>query len=269
MHAANINYCNYLIPKLLTKKKLDLFFKANIIAHSDDSAGRFEANNKDSLVYGIRCYEAILALCNHNLSLKKCNLSKVYFEFLSILYIKSRLVPLVGKFISNLDYEPSDKGPCSDLSSSVSLSISLISMGGSFEEAFLKKWLYSKMVLDIYKMPTKKHLLPQLGGIPCSHVFFDLIAGTKSDLLRLYTNDPDDVALQLVMASYSQSEKDDYNIPELTMKPYIKMTPKLKEQKSKLNEFLSPLTDEIEKVRPGCLQDFFKFSCYVKRKTLH
>jgi len=232
---------NYLIPKILGRKKMSMYFKANINAHSDDSAGRFESNNEESLIEGIKLYEIMLALCNHNLSLKKCNLSKLYFEFLSILYLKGKLVPLVGKFISNIEFNPSDKGPSQDLIKGITESIEILSMGGSFEEAFLKKWLYGKMVLDFYKIKTRTDILPQLFGIPCSHPFLDLVVGSKSDLLRLHAKNKYSVSHQLFISANSSDVKDDINLSSLTMKPIIRVAPELKKQEESLKTLLSPI----------------------------
>jgi hypothetical protein len=246
MHAANITFANELINELLLEEEMEPSFKCSIVAHSDDSGGKFEASNNKVLNKGISYYEVMLKMCNHNLSLKKCNLSRKYFEFLSILYINKRLLPLISKTIANLQLEPTDKGPPQELIDCISKSIEIVSIGGTFSEAYFKKILKADSVCDFYKIPKDINLPPQALGYPCSHPLLDLLAGSNSDLIRLYRKDPTSLMNLLSMMKLTSLEMSEQGIPCLYYRLHIREQNFIKKQRTKLHYSLSEINTKLE-----------------------
>jgi len=123
-----------------------------------------------------------------------------------------------------------------------------VAMGGSFEEAFLKKWLYCSLVRDLYKLDLNSELIPQIGGTPSCHAFWDLVLGTKSDLLRLYMTNPKSTLNQLFLLSLSRCVKDDFSVPALAMRPEIRVKQDLLDQRDRLSRFIDPIIKKIGEI---------------------
>lgn len=101
-------------------------------AHSDDSGGYFMVRTKKQLKQLLSRYEIILRMCNHNLSVKKCNVSKHYFELLSVFYLYDTLLPMLPKFFYDFHIEPTTRGYALDIKIAYSKVLSLISNGATF-----------------------------------------------------------------------------------------------------------------------------------------
>nr|APG79283.1 RNA-dependent RNA polymerase [Beihai sesarmid crab virus 5] len=154
-------------------------------AHSDDSAGKSYHQNKKSIDDTVTTYEWLLKGANHMLSTKKCQINEnVYFEFLSILYLKDRLLPLIPKFSSSLSFTPTDKGYSADVTTSISQSIELMSYGGTFEESFLITKLSERFITRFYGLiPTYDRPYQFLGGID-SHPLELVLAGANCEIIK-------------------------------------------------------------------------------------
>jgi hypothetical protein len=176
------------------------FEKYNIItallldAHSDDSQGtlNIEKNNnikidevaKNTLSY----YQHLQKANNHLMSIKKCNISQNYLEFLSVLYLNSELLPLLPKFLGNFSANFSGKGISQDFRSVISKSIELQMNGESHASCYKIQIILSNFYRNFYRV---KHdtTLPALGGFANSWPPFYIYFGSCVDEVRLsYTN---------------------------------------------------------------------------------
>jgi hypothetical protein len=158
----------------------------DMFAHSDDSAGRLTMlkdetfDTKNELKYVIGKYEFIQKTCNHLMSTKKCNISKRYFELLSILYMNDELLPLLSKFNSNTTLVFSGKGMSSDFKQIISKSIELQSNGATACQAYKQQLIMSNMYRNFYRVRMDL-LLPALGGFVDTWPTLYLYAGAACD----------------------------------------------------------------------------------------
>nr|QLF99168.1 RNA-dependent RNA polymerase [Halophytophthora RNA virus 1] len=155
--------------------------------HSDDSVVSSYHEDRKSVELSAKLYDWLLKGANHMLSVKKSQLNDdVYLEFLSTLYVMDRFLPVFPKFVSTLPFKPSDRGLMSDVSFSVSQAIELMTIGGSFEEAYLLMKTTDNAVRRIYNIPAIEGLPPQLFGDVDAHPVELLVSGSNADLYNFY-----------------------------------------------------------------------------------
>jgi len=193
MHALNqIDATRRVCDNINAKYNVGLTFYMD--AHSDDSGGYMTMNNvkdKDMIMAeAVRQYEYWLRQVNHMLSVKKCVISETYFELLSILYVNNKLLPVVPKFFSSLDFKPTMEGFSADVSQSYSKCIELVSMGATFSEAYYIMRQYSEMVVHFYNLERKSDRPVNCFGGAFAHPLLVLLVGSLSDNCRLYKVDP-------------------------------------------------------------------------------
>jgi len=263
---------NDLAPKCLKELNLDPNVHIHILNHSDDAGGTCESQTLESLLPTLEIYEVGQSLANHNLSNKKSVIIQqetklstksgpVYFEFLSVLYINGRLLPLTTKFMSNLEFEPSLKGLPSDLMKAVNKGLEIIFQGGSFKEAFLKKFLYSSLVCGIYKIKPNGNYPIQLGGFPMSHPLMDMISGSCADVIRLYKCDKERLLKMIHILHFSQTEIIVDKIPFLTTKTYLIENDKVSDLHESLATLLKPLLEVFDMTQPNVLNLLVMSGC--------
>jgi len=160
--------------------------------HSDDSVVSSYHESKDSVAMTVKVYDWMLKSANHMLSVKKSQVNyNVYLEFLSILYMFDRFLPVYPKFISSIPFKPTDQGFASDSSFAVSQAIEMLSNGGTHEEAYLIMKTTSRFISGVYNLPIIKGMPPQLFGELDSHPVELLHAGANADIYRMFLNNPD------------------------------------------------------------------------------
>jgi hypothetical protein len=166
-------------------------------AHSDDSAGscnieldktehkKAETIAKDALSY----YQHLQKTCNHLMSIKKCNISRQYFELLSILYINNELIPLLPKFLGNFSAVFTGKGISQDFRQVISKSIELQSNGESHASAYRAQIILYNFYRNFYRVD-QDLTLPSLGGSANSWPPLYMYFGSAIDEVRLSYTDP-------------------------------------------------------------------------------
>jgi hypothetical protein len=188
MHVANQLFASEVILKYCLSNKMGLCI-LEMKAHSDDSAGFCFHEDQKSIKPAVLIYDWLLKSNNHMLSVKKSQVNlNVYFEFLSTLYLKDQLLPVIPKFMGTLPFSATDKGYQADMAFAVSQSIEMCQYGATFEESFIIMKLAERYIQRIYnfgkiEMDTPYHYT---GGID-AHPIELLIAGSDSELLKHYT----------------------------------------------------------------------------------
>jgi len=191
MHAANQLVASECIRNSCLTHNLGLVVM-DPKCHSDDSVVTSYHENPVSVETTVKLYDWFLKGANHMLSVKKSQINKnVYLEFLSILYLFDRFLPVYPKFISSIPFKPTDMGLPSDVSFAVSQSIELMSNGGTHEECYLIMKTTARYVRQLYNLNKETDLPHQLFGEVDSHPIELLFAGSKADLLRWYLYKPD------------------------------------------------------------------------------
>jgi hypothetical protein len=198
-HAACQIYATEKITEHIWQKhKVMTVFKMN--AHSDDSGGYIlipkKSDNSDNynekivLSEMLSLYEVMLKYGNMMLSTKKCVVSKIYFELLSILYVHDRLLPMVPKFFGNISMKPTMAGYTQDISQGYSKTIEVLQNGATFSEAYLLMRAFSTIYRNFYHLKNVDSDRPIscYGGL-YSHPLIVLLTGAKSDNIRLYKHD--------------------------------------------------------------------------------
>jgi hypothetical protein len=191
MHSANQMVATEVIRNVCLKENLGLVM-INAKCHSDDSVVSSYHEEDKSVKPSLMLYDWLLKSANHMLSVKKSQVNEdTYLEFLSILYLFNRFLPVVPKFVSSIPFKPSDKGYSSDISFAITQAIEMLSQGGNLEESFLILKLTERFIQKVYNM---KHLEDQpfnfLGGID-SHPIELLLAGGMADLTRFLIFQPE------------------------------------------------------------------------------
>jgi hypothetical protein len=160
--------------------------------HSDDSVVSSYHESKDSVEMTVKVYDWMLKSANHMLSVKKSQVNyNVYLEFLSILYMFDRFLPVYPKFISSIPFKPTDQGFAADSAFAISQAIEMLSNGGTHEEAYLIMKTTSKFIGKVYNLPPIEGMPPQLFGEFDSHPVELLHAGANADVFRMFLNNPD------------------------------------------------------------------------------
>ncbi|QTT60998.1 RNA-dependent RNA polymerase [Phytophthora condilina negative stranded RNA virus 6] len=184
MHSINQLYASEIIREWHLKRELGT---VNLLmnAHSDDSAGESQHEREDTVTSTVCMYDWMLKAGNHMLSIKKSQVNEnIYFEFLSILYMKKQMLPVAPKFITSLPFKPTDNGYGSDLMFAVSKSIESYSQGVSQETSFLMMKLSEKYIQRIYNLKEPLNLNPQLFGSVDSFPQEYMLGGPLTELWK-------------------------------------------------------------------------------------
>lgn len=228
VHAANQLLASRVITRLNYKENVATHMIA--IAHSDDSMMRLFLNTESNHIINknLKLYEHCLKCCNHLLSPKKCNTNiyyvqknkgSNYLEFLSILYIKGELVPMIPKFSSNLEYNATDAGYSSDMSAAISKTIELISNGGTFQEAYIATKIVSSSIMQFYNVLSNVKLndpnyrrmrdVPYyfMGAMDC-HPMLYMMMGSDAEIIRYILSDINKVKRIISVLSKINMEMD-------------------------------------------------------------
>jgi hypothetical protein len=160
--------------------------------HSDDSVVSSYHTDPRSRRRSILLYDWLLKGANHMLSIKKSQINDdVYLEFLSVLYLFDRFLPVLPKFASSMPFKPSDKGYSADISFAITQSVEVLTQGGTYEEAFLMMKLTEMFVQKIYRLNYVKGMPYNFLGTIDSHPIEFLYAGGFADLYRTMVYDSD------------------------------------------------------------------------------
>ena len=161
-------------------------------AHSDDSVITSYHEKDESVYPSVKLYDWLLKCSNHMLSVKKSQVNRnVYLEFLSILYLFDRFVPVIPKFMSSIPFKPTDQGYSSDVAFSVTQAIEVMSNGGSMEEAFLILKLTERYIQSIYNLSPNPNLPYCFLGMLDCHPSELLLSGTQSEIVKSIRYAPD------------------------------------------------------------------------------
>nr|CAH2618896.1 RNA-dependent RNA polymerase [Aulacomnium heterostichum bunyavirus 3]CAI5383934.1 RNA-dependent RNA polymerase [Aulacomnium heterostichum bunyavirus 3] len=162
----------------------------HMIAHSDDSAGKIVCEGSDIVRRSLLYYELFMHSANHLISKKKSNVGKLYYEFISILYIGGELLSLLAKFFGIFNFHPTDNGYCYDITDAYSKCIELIMNGATMEQAYIAMKIQSSLIWRFYfnskPRESSYNLPPAMLGMPDAHPLLVLICGSDADLVRLY-----------------------------------------------------------------------------------
>jgi hypothetical protein len=159
--------------------------------HSDDSVVSSYHTSESSTRRSIILYDWLLKGANHMLSIKKSQINDdVYLEFLSVLYMYDRFLPVLPKFASSMPFKPSDKGYSSDISFAITQSTEMLSQGGTFEEAFIMMKLTERFVQECYRLNFVVELPYNFLGTIDSHPIEFLYSGGYADIYRFMVYDP-------------------------------------------------------------------------------
>jgi hypothetical protein len=154
-------------------------------AHSDDSVITSYHEKDESVYPSVKLYDWLLKCSNHMLSVKKSQVNRnVYLEFLSILYLFDRFVPVIPKFLSSIPFKPTDQGYSSDVSFSITQAIEVMSNGGTIEESFLILKLTERYIQSIYNLTPNKNLPYCFLGMVDCHPTELLLSGTQSEIIK-------------------------------------------------------------------------------------
>lgn len=178
----------------ITVMKKNVRCNLELLAHSDDSAGRLSIKKSEQGYYNdisslLEMYENLQKGANHLMSLKKCNISKQYFELLSILYLNGELLPLMPKFLSNVHLTFTGSGISSDFKQIISKSIELMQNGSTPNTAYCCQLILSNMYRNFYRVKTET-TLPSLGGTASSWPPLYLYYGSCVDEIRISQCNP-------------------------------------------------------------------------------
>jgi hypothetical protein len=184
MHAANQLYASEVIRDWHLRRGLGMV-TLSMNAHSDDSAGESQHENLESIPTTLGLYDWMLKSANHMLSVKKSQVNtNVYFEFLSILYLKRQMLPVSPKFLNSMPFKPTDNGYSADVMFAVSQSIEAFSQGCSQSESYLLMKLSEKFIQGVYAIPEPTKLSPQLMGGVDSFPLEYMLGGPLTDLWK-------------------------------------------------------------------------------------
>jgi len=160
----------------------------NLQAHSDDSGGVIISSSYEKNLKYFKIYEIFQKSCNHLMSTKKSSLSRTFFEIISIMYNKKRLIPMTHKFLSNVSFEPKGNGWVDDISTVVSKVVELFSNGATMLQCYLTMLSMGEMIRKFYHLPRYFNLssIPlSFGGLFNMHPLHLILLGTDSQEIML------------------------------------------------------------------------------------
>ncbi|QTT61003.1 RNA-dependent RNA polymerase [Phytophthora condilina negative stranded RNA virus 11] len=153
--------------------------------HSDDSAITSYHEHEDSVRPSVLIYDWLMKGANHMLSIKKSQVNKnLYMEFLSILYIFDRYVPVIPKFLSSMPFKPTDRGYSADVTFAITQAIEILIQGGTIEESFLILKLTENHIQTIYNLTPNPDLPYNYLGNLDSHPLELLLAGANCEIFK-------------------------------------------------------------------------------------
>jgi hypothetical protein len=240
MHVANQMYIAHLL-RVTTSMSYNTEFHLQMVAHSDDSAGKAVCKDEEHMARGLFIYQTLLKSSNHMLSMKKSNCGKAYYEFLSILYIGGTLLSLLAKFTGLFNFHPSDGGYCQDISEAYSKCVELFMNGATFDKCYIAFKIQVSLVRRFYFQSSKDDFLynypPCMLGIPDAHPLMIIICGSDADLVRImYQNmksggDRNKVMLILNEVLSGKTSNVEGFLKTIKASPNVKMHKRLKEMK--------------------------------------
>lgn len=184
MHSMNQLFASETIMKYCLKNDLGLCI-ISADAHSDDSEAKGFHERKESYSVSVALYDYLLKSANHMLSVKKSMINTgVYLEFLSILYMGNKLLPLSVKFLGSMPFQPTDKGYSVDLSNTFSQAIELMSYGASMGESYIFMRTMIRFIMRFYKLETNYSLPYNFLGTPDPHPIELLLSGSDSEIVK-------------------------------------------------------------------------------------
>jgi hypothetical protein len=190
LHSANQMVATEVIRNICLRRGHGLVM-LNAKCHSDDSVVSSYHEKNESVYPSLLMYDWLLKGANHMLSVKKSQVNEdTYLEFLSILYLFNRFLPVVPKFTSSIPFKPSDKGYSSDISFAITQSVEMLTQGGNLDESFLILKITERFVQKIYKITPVFDLPYNFLGIIDSHPVELLLAGGTADLTRSLIYNP-------------------------------------------------------------------------------
>jgi hypothetical protein len=222
----------------------------HMMAHSDDSAGRFQCEDERSHRLASVIYETMMHGGNHLISRKKSCKGKTYFELLSVLYIGGELLTLLDKFVGIFNFHPTDKGYCSDITEAYSKCIEIILNGGTFEQSYISMKIQSDLIKTFYFQRGRSindyNYPPQMYGMPDAHPLMVLLLGSESDVFRImHYGTEDDLKIMVSVNEVLATQTDDVGLfKQFNMIPNVELNNKLKRLKNSGDEFERKLPDE-------------------------
>jgi len=183
-HAASQLYFKHLIESIYPKVRF------HAIAHSDDSGAKIECYSEKLARKVFYIYEIFQKACGHILSPKKTVFSRIYFEFVSVLYIGSVCLPASQKRLWQIKYNPSAEGYAKDAINGISIQIDLISNGCSHSTAYIASLIYQNLVDRFYISllriisGVRDHLPVELFGKIDELPIYTLLMGTQANSMR-------------------------------------------------------------------------------------
>jgi hypothetical protein len=235
MHAGNQLLASELIRDYCLINKLGLVH-LETKCHSDDSVVSSHHEKPDSVQPAVVLYDWWLKGANHMLSVKKSQVNEnVYLEFLSVLYLFDRLLPVIPKFAASIPFQPSDSGYASDVSFGVTQTIELLSQGGTFEEAFLMMKLTENLIQGLYNLePIDDVPFNLLGRIDCHPVEL-LLSGSECEIYKYLKYRPEKTR-GIIRVLKASDIIDDNDTGTLTIKWDMgaRLNPSLKKKFSKI-----------------------------------
>nr|APG79357.1 RNA-dependent RNA polymerase [Xingshan nematode virus 3] len=169
-------------------KEIDNTLDFYAIAHSDDAQGMFNCVDHLLTTKIIASYETFQKHLNHMQSNKKSQVDKKSSEIISILRIDKKIISMVAKFSSGMNFAPSYKGYVQECKSLTSKITELMTNGATFNQAY-KMYRVSVYYLNyvIYHFNHPIYQLPiELLGTPDDYPLLQLIYGTFSNFLTNY-----------------------------------------------------------------------------------
>jgi hypothetical protein len=221
----------------------------HMMAHSDDSAGKFQTSSPNAHKIASIIYETLMHASNHLISRKKSCKGKVYFELLSVLYIGGELLSLLDKFIGIFNFHPTDKGYCSDINEGYSKSIEVVLNGGTFEQAYLSMKIQTDLIVKFYfqneRVDFNYKVPPQLYGIPDAHPLMVLLLGSESDVFRvMHYGSEEDVKTMVGINELLACEPSETGIfKQFVMSNSVNLNEKLKNLLTLGDKYISGLPD--------------------------
>lgn len=197
MHAANQLVADEIIRDMIYKK-WGVPYLLIALVHSDDSTGKnFFSNLRsncsldkegtilDVLKYLVALYDILLKAANHMISIKKSMISKIYQEFLSVLYLFNENVPMLRKYTGQINFQPTDKGYSVDVTYAVSKSLELLQNGGTMQESYICMKVTETYIRNFYQLPRASPDIPfNFMGLLDPHPIESWLGGTAGELFK-------------------------------------------------------------------------------------
>jgi len=177
-----------------------------MLAHSDDSAGKLMCKSSTHIKDYVKLYDWLMKTANHMLSIKKSQVNRgMFFEFLSVLYLGMCMLSLIIKFMSSMQFIPTDKGYAVDSAYAISKAIEIMSYGGTMSEAYLAMKLATNFIRTLYGFRPEDKVMPyQFGDEVDMHPIEALISGGESEIMNFGVTKPE---LWDKLISYSETVK--------------------------------------------------------------